>query len=451
MFSLLSLGPAQTFTVLHSFTKVNTNGLNNDGALPWDYDGLALSGNTVYGTARSGGASGQGTVFAVLTDGTGFRVLHGFSAVDNLTGANSDGAGPIGVVLAGSTLYGVTFSGGSEGQGTVFAVKTDGTGFTTLYTFAGLSDGANPAGVILSSNVLYGTTGNPNDSTVFKLNVDGTAFTTLHSFVGVQALGRLTLSGNTLYGTTVNFGPGAIFSVNTDGTDYETVYAFSGGSDGADPVRGLSLWNNVLYGATKGGGSSTNGTLFRVNTDGTGFSVLHSFTARSGTSLTNSDGAGPSSGLLLSGITLYGGTLRGGIWGWGTLFSIKTDGSGFTVLHHFSAVNQSTGANSEGYDTTCPFILSGNNFYATASAGGTAGSGTIFSLLPKPQLTISASDGNAVLTWPATAAGFTLQSTTTLASSASWTNALSSPVIINGRNTVTNPISGRPSFYRLSQ
>src|ERR1035437_9136072 len=73
---------AQTFTTLHTFTG------GSDGANP--YAGLILSGNTLYGTAYSGGSGNAGTVFALNANGTGFTNLHSFTAVLNST--NSDGA-----------------------------------------------------------------------------------------------------------------------------------------------------------------------------------------------------------------------------------------------------------------------------------------------------------------------------------------------------------------------
>jgi len=45
--------------------------------------------------------------------------------------------------------------------------------------------------------------------------------------------------------------------------------------------------------------------------------------------------------------------------------------------------------------------------------------------------------------------GFTLQSATNL-SSPVWSTNSPAPVIVNGQNTVTNPISGTPKFYRLN-
>src|SRR6266705_334972 len=110
---------AQTFTVLHSFTAGSTNSsgvyTNIDGAGP--SCGLILSGNTLYGTAFGGGALRRGTVFAVNTDGTGFTTLHAFTG-------DSDGASPYaGLILSGNTLYGTALGGGSSGAGTVFSLS----------------------------------------------------------------------------------------------------------------------------------------------------------------------------------------------------------------------------------------------------------------------------------------------------------------------------------------
>ena len=162
---------AQNFTNLHNFTG------GTDGAEP--YAGLILSGNTLYGTAQLGGSSGNGTVFKVNTNGTGFTNLHTFTATLYPDRTNSDGAQPsAALILSGNTLYGTAYRGGNSGNGTVFKVNTDGTGFTTLHSFTnlvsgGTNDGAAPyAGLILSGDTLYGTTtqggGLGNNGTVFR-------------------------------------------------------------------------------------------------------------------------------------------------------------------------------------------------------------------------------------------------------------------------------------------
>jgi uncharacterized repeat protein (TIGR03803 family) len=113
-----------------------------------------------------------------------------------------------------------------------------------------------------------------------------------------------------------------VFKVSTNGTVFTALYSFTAGSgsfssitnsDGAYPEAGLILSGNTLYGTAYFGGSSGVGTVFKVNTDGTGFTNLHSFTAGSGSYpiYTNNDGALPRAELFLSGNTLYGTTTTG--------------------------------------------------------------------------------------------------------------------------------------------
>lgn len=461
---------AQTFTTLYSFSGYT----NSDGATP--YAGLILSGSTLYGAAALGGSSDAGTVFAVNTDGSSFTNLHSFSVYFYETNQyyTNSGAFPHGaLVLSGDTLYGTTSAGGNgmigfddPGSGTVFAVKTNGTGFTTLHAFAMLSgpsrnnsDGANPAaGLVLSANTLYGTTSSGGDSgngTVFALNTDGKGFTNLHRFNfsdGGYPEAGLTLSGNTLYGTTSgggNSGNGTVFAINLEGTGFTNLHSFEYNSDGSYPGAGLILSGNTLYGTAKAGGNGNQGTVFKVNTDGTGFTNLHSFSSLSVPySSPNRDGARPTAGLILSGNTLYGTTLDGGSSGAGTVFAVNTDGTGFTTLHHF------TGGKGGGL-SYAGLILSGNTLYGTTSDSYN-GYGTVFSLSFAPQLTINTSGAYVILSWPTNVAGFdytgfTWQSTTNLGSSAAWTANLPAPVVVNGQNTVTNPISGAGQFYRLSR
>jgi len=100
---------AQTFKSLYSFTPPSPSYpyTNSDGVNP--FEGVVLSGNTLYGTAQGGGVWGSGTLFAVHTDGTGFTNLHSF--------VGSDGASPFSaLILETNTLYGTTHDGGSVGN-----------------------------------------------------------------------------------------------------------------------------------------------------------------------------------------------------------------------------------------------------------------------------------------------------------------------------------------------
>ena len=108
---------------------------------------------------------------------------------------------------------------------------------------------------------------------------------------------------------------------------FTTLYNFEYTDDGGNPQAGLVISGNTLYGATDSGGSSGNGTVFAVNTNGTGLTTLHSFTVTSGSYSTNGDGNGPDGTLLLSGNTLYGTAYYGGTNGNGTIFALNTNGT----------------------------------------------------------------------------------------------------------------------------
>jgi hypothetical protein len=67
-------------------------------------------------------------------------------------------------------------------------------------------------------------------------------------------------------------------------------------------------------------------------------------------------------------------------------------------------------------------------------------------------LNIQLAGTNVVLSWPTNASGFNLASSFNLGAGGGWsTNNLPSPVVVNGQNIVTNPITNAQQFYRLQQ
>ena len=329
------------FTNLYTFTTatfpshLSTVATNSDGGGPEGR--LVLLGNTLYGTAAGGGSNGFGTIFGVNTDGTGFTNLYTFSR-------GSNGFNPrAGLIASGGTLYGTTFS---DGNGTIFRINTDGTGFTNLHSFNYGSDGGDPSGELL-------------------------------------------LSGNTLYGMASSGGIGqygTIFAVNTDGTGFTNLYTFTGGAEGAagadggNPARSLILSGGRLYGTTAYGGSNEFGTVFAINTDGTGFTNLYSFYTTMGNYILQGE-------MTLSGNTLYGTGSYGGAHGTGTVFAINTDGTGFTNIHSFSTLDPNGVNNKDGAEPRGGVALLGNTLYGTTSFAGSGGEGTIYSLTISPSAT----------------------------------------------------------------
>jgi uncharacterized repeat protein (TIGR03803 family) len=152
----------------------------------------------------------------------------------------------------------MTSQGGASGAGTLFKIKTDGTAFTNIHIFTPFTgpydnpintDGVIPSGLVLAGNTLYGTA---------------------------------VLGGDAAWGT--------VFKVNADGTDFTTFHSYTGGpSDGAYPGAVVES-GGVLYGVAGIGGEWSSGTLFKMNTNGTGFTNFHAF---ADSNFTNSDGTSP--------------------------------------------------------------------------------------------------------------------------------------------------------------
>jgi uncharacterized repeat protein (TIGR03803 family) len=368
---------AQDFTVLYNFSlAAGTPGTAPKAPL------IVGPNHTLYGTASTGGGGGGGVVFKVQTDGADFAPLWSFSG-------GSDGGSPqAGLLLSGGTLYGTAFNGGNSNAGTVFSINTDGSGFTTLYSFSGGDDGANPvAGLILAGNTLYGTAsagGSSGDGAVFALDTNGNVFSLLHTFSGSDGAtpdGTLALSGSTLYGTTFGGGAdgfGSIFEISTNGGGLSTLYSFTGGADCGNPYAGLLLEGSELYGTSTGISPSIAdfGSIFSINTAGTDFSVLKTFLAPT-EEAPYGDGANPYGGLIYAGGMLYGTAESGGTTAstddTGTIFRLSVTGSDFSTLYDFKG----------GPDGETPIgglVLSGSTLYGTASSGGTHGQGTLFEI-----------------------------------------------------------------------
>ena len=101
------------YRLLHTFSALDSNGNNSDGAYP----GVALTrgpGDVFYGMATSGGQNGNGTIFKITTCGE-FTLLHTFSALD-ADAHNEDGAYPLRTIVVGrnGNLYGTTRIGGEN-------------------------------------------------------------------------------------------------------------------------------------------------------------------------------------------------------------------------------------------------------------------------------------------------------------------------------------------------
>ncbi len=337
-----------------------------NGSYPWS--ALIPVGSFLYGVTPQGSTNDAGTIFRIYPDGTGYEKLHDFIGTQPEKGFNPHCA----LVYDGTFLYGTTSMGG-EYAGIIFKIKPDGTGFAKLHDFQGANDGSFPWGsLFLDGTVLYGTTsgaGTHESGTIYKIKTDGSGYVKLFDFSdtlsGSLPVCNLISDGTYLYGMTINggkYGMGVIYKIKTDGTGFKKLLDFSGMATGASPAGSLIFDGTFLYGTSLGGGANNKGTIFKLKPDGTEFSRLFDFSG--------DDGKGCEY-IMRDGATIYGTTYNGGTANMGTLFKIKTDGTGFTKLIDFTGLEN--GSNSHG-----PLILDGSFLYGMTEMGGTYNLGTIF-------------------------------------------------------------------------
>jgi uncharacterized repeat protein (TIGR03803 family) len=270
-----------------------------------------------------------------------------FQTLVNFNGANGADPGSGLLLDPGGNIYGTTTQGGPSGQGTIFKVTPEDE-LVTMATFSG-PNGSGPERLTRGQDgAFYGTTGKGGaygKGLVFKFTVDGnlTTLVTFNGDNGADPVHGLSLAqdGN-FVGATYSGGKhdlGTVFKVKPDGT-LTTLYSF-GGPDGSHPVSRLvewnngyfymgSLWDNILIqsarvqwegdsftGTTSSGGAYGNGTVFKVDEDGT-LATLVSFTGSGGVNV----GMTPDSLIAGEDGNLYGTTAYGGEQGEGTVFRL---------------------------------------------------------------------------------------------------------------------------------
>jgi len=312
----------------------------------------------------------------------------------NATVVNSNSTFTFSTPIANNGSYDVTISTKPYGKtcavtnGTNSAVTANVTNVSVacspstvsvLYSFVGGTNIKFPSYALIqgSDGNFYGTSnagGASGFGGVFKLTPAGVE-TLLYSFAGgtdgSNPMGSLVegTDGN-FYGTTNaggTSGDGTVYKVTPAGVE-TVLYSFAGGADGSGPRAGLIIGTDGnFYGTTTVGGTPTYGTIYKITPAGVE-TVLYSF-------------AGPPEGAypdapLTQGTdgNFYGTTYQGGASSNGTVFKVTPAGVE-TLLHTFTANPDGSGPNA---------LTLGNdgNFYGNTNQGGSNGVGSVFKITP---------------------------------------------------------------------
>src|SRR5437763_332448 len=191
-------------------------------------------------------------------------------------------------------------------------------------------------------------------------------------------------SAGSIYGTTVlggDFGSGTVFQLTPtpNGWMHSVLYSFTGGADGGEPYKGVTLdREGNLYGTAVTGGSGSCeggcGVVYKLTNSGGTWtqSVIHAFTG-------GDDGSGPGARVTVDrSENVYGMTPTGGAYGLGTIYKIHQAGEAwdFRVIHAF------TGGADVSSGSAGRMILRKGHLYGAATTGGNYGSGVVFELTP---------------------------------------------------------------------
>jgi len=376
--------PAQTYSVLHSFTG------GADGAYPMA--GLTIdAAGSLYGTAYFGGYQGSGcagcgTVFKLSPKGSGwiFTSLHNFKD-------SPDGRQPGGRVTFGpdGSLYGATAFGGEHGGGSAFNVKPPARACltalcpwteTVIHSFAG-PNGEIPYGDVVfdPAGNLYGTTtqGGRGRGNAYELSPSNGSWTetNLNAFQdgSTPYSGVILDQAGNVYGTSYYADSGFIYELIPPEWQFQQLHRFNG-SDGFDPLGGL-IFDSAgnLYGGTLLGGSNDDGTIYELSPSNGGWTLttLYNFTQGN-----QNSGGGPWASLTMDAAgDLYGTTYSGGVYGYGSVFKLTHSSGGwtYTSLHDFCAGGYPCADGAYPYSNVV-FDKKGN-LYGTASEGGSCLSG----------------------------------------------------------------------------
>ena len=256
-----------------------------------------------------------------------------------------------------------------------FHWQANGTNLANSVNFSGVTtstltvNNVSPANAgtysVIVSNTLGSVTSTGAVLSIISVTAPGLTMSTLWSFTDGSS-GEFPYSplvqgtdGN-FYGTTIEggtSGDGTVFKVTTNGS-LTTLFSFKG-TIGDIPYGGLVLGSDgFFYGTAFTGGTYSDGTVFRITTAGA-FSILTMFNGN--------NGMYPVAGLVQgSDGNFYGTALEGGAYGYGTVFRMTTSGALTTTLVSF---NDTDG----GYPSAVLVQGSDGNFYGTTEEGGTNG------------------------------------------------------------------------------
>ena len=333
---------------------------------------IQATNGKLYGTTTFGGVANDGVLFEYEPITNNYTKEFDFQGYQNGALPHSD------MMLADNNkFYGLTRHGGAYGVGTLFEFNPATNILTKKIDFDGVSMGKNPEGNLIqgSNGNFYGlATDNNYEIVLFEYNPLTKIFTNKLSPVdaakGSEPKGSLLEASNgKFYGLTNGggiYGKGILFEYNPNTDVFTKKIDFSGTNNGAYPLGSLIQGaNGKIYGLTRLGGNSNQGTLFEFDLD---TSVL-----TKKIDLVSINGNTPKGDLIQAANgKFYGMTSIGGANDLGLLFEYDLNLNTIIVKLDFDGTNN--GANPEG----SLMKASNEKLYGLTTKGGANNYGVMF-------------------------------------------------------------------------
>ncbi len=328
----------------------------------------------LWGVKSFGGSGvGQGNIFRINGDGTGYTEIHPCAGFVGLADCNS----PVGNIVPASSslIYGMSGASGVNGLGDIFSYHTATRVYTSLFSMDSAS-GIYPWGTLLlaSDNNLYGLTSNGgtfDKGVLFRFDPSSLVYSKLHEFDSITGQfpnsSLVQADNGKIYGVAASGGNnsfGTLFSYDISSSTFTVVHHFSISTGRLPFGKLLKASNGLLYGTTTIGGSTGGGTIFSFNPATNVYTNLHEL----------ADGNFPYWGSLAEGAgsILYGTTSQGGANSGGVIFRYNPNTNVYTKLHDFA---EATGWKPRGNVT----LASDGNLYGATVFGGDDNFGVVYS------------------------------------------------------------------------
>lgn len=350
-----------------------SNGSSPRGSL------VQAANGKLYGMTYQGGASNYGVLFEYDPATSTYTKKIDFAGATN-------GRYPYGSLMlaANGKLYGMTNQGGTSGFGVMFEFDPTTSTYTKKIDFTGATNGSYPCGDMMqaSSGKLYGMTyqgGTSGNGVLFEYDYTTSTYTKKIDFAGATN-GRypygslIQISGGKMYGLTAYGGTngyGVLFEYDPATSVSTKKLDFAGTTNGSYPYGSLAQASNgKLYGMTQSGGTGNYGVLFEYDPSTSTFTKKLDFAGAT-------NGSYPQGSMIkATDNKLYGMTTSGGTSDFGTMFEFDALTSVYLKRFDFSGTNN--GSNPYGS------LMQADNWklYGMTYSGGSNNFGVLFEFDP---------------------------------------------------------------------